>query len=324
MSRKPCASCRPSSSSSSWIVAEEGTANWLRKDKVVRRFFRQRPGFYITVKVPKWASHIWCARPLTTKYAPPAPSARAAYTGNEKGWDIQRVLSFPAKSTTTIRIRAPMPYRDDGGPVYPPHVHALHRDGSQVFTLPFVIPECSFATALHISRAKTTAWRLIYVLDHLPSRPLKGTLQLTSAKAIVQRFPDKSTPLLLYCASRRCNASHRMAKALVQQHGFEVVAVFKGGLEATKRLRGGGVSIKIRGFLGCPFYQAAERFSNEWIAVHGGSVDSQAVSSKRRYFLWLHKKHKSSKVPRRHTTCPAVWINGKFIGGFDQLREKLL
>ena len=249
MSRKPCASCSPSLSSS-WIPAEEGTAKWLQEDKVVRDFFRDRPGFYVRVPVPEWASQVWCSLPLTVSYQPPAPPARRAYTGEDRGWDIQRVVGVSASSMMMV-LKAPMPYMDDDGQVYPPHVHALHKDGSQVFTLPFVIPECEFATALRISEERSvSSWRLVYVLDnlddYLPCRPLKGTVCLTSAEAIAGRF-DPSTPLLLYCAGRSCDASHKMAKALVLRHGFEVAAVFSGGMEDVReRLCLGGLRDKVR------------------------------------------------------------------------------
>ena len=225
----------------------EGSANWLRHDNVVADNFKHDTpsGFYVTVKMPKNAEWIWCSRPLGVEYGEKGtkggpPSARVAYMGSAKGNSIQRLWKVPSKpASVSLRTRAPVPYRDDpasgkgSGQTFPPHMHCIDKE-KKIFTLPYLVPECDFYTAMEIARnSKKTRWGVVFVLPRIASfgaEPLPNTIELTSAPAIAKRFA-KSVPLLLYCAKETCTASKRMALSLLKEHGFELVCKYAGGMK---------------------------------------------------------------------------------------------
>ena len=239
MKRKPCASCGPSSAEG-WMKAEGGSANWLQEEDVVRNFFaaEEPPGFFVNVTVPSGAKFLWTSAPLTLRYKAP-PSAREAYTSETNGRAIQCVFGVSnLKEGSTLRIRAPVPYRDapppgSGGPgtVYPPHAHAIDAS-KRVFTLPYLVPECDLRTAMAIA-SRLDRWKVIYVLDNLASYsapPLPRTCVIQTASEIARRI-TADTPILVYCAKRTCNASHRVASELLKHFGFQLVARYPGGME---------------------------------------------------------------------------------------------
>lgn len=51
---------------------------------------------------------------------------------------------------------------------------------------------------------------------------------------VVQRAPDKSAPVVLYCASESCNASERAAEQL-ERAGFSRVLDFEVGMEGWEK-----------------------------------------------------------------------------------------
>lgn len=219
-----------------WHKAGGGEAKWLEGQSIVDAFLGRPHGFFVDVPIPENCVHVWTAAHLTPSYAGLPRDARLAYTGRRNGRAIPHTMSFPeGKITggTVVRLRAPIPYRDTDGQMYPPHVHALikAKRRTQVLTLPFLVPECGHATAV---RARRSNWAIIYVLADFKRNKqyaLPGTVHLTSAKAIHRAFsktPNK--PLLLYCANAECNASHKIAKDLMKIYGHTLVAVYRGGM----------------------------------------------------------------------------------------------
>ena len=213
--KKPCAACgrRHKSADGGWIVASGG-AKWLAKDNVVRKYFSDPPGFYVDVPVPPHATEIWTSKVLTPAFRSPQP-ARRAYTGSGTGTHLQQIVGVagvPAKSR--LRLRAPIPYFDSDGHVYPPHAHCRLTTG-RTLTLPFLVPECGYTTALRVARQRKP-WRVIYVLDNLDrysAPPLPRTEVHTSAAAIARAVRRRATPSF-FTPPDGCKASRRIADTL--------------------------------------------------------------------------------------------------------------
>ena len=214
-----------------WHLAGSGEAKWLHDNSIVDEFLANEYGFFVEVPLPGRCTHVWTAAHLGVDYRGPLP-ARKAYTGSAKGPAMTNVIGFPSplRAGDTLRLRAPVAYKDIDGQVYPPHAHCLVTKG-KVLTLPFLIPTCGYSTALDIARNRKSAWAVVYVLNNLDTygvRPLPRTVNLTESDQIHRRF-SVHKPLLLYCAHSKCSASHTMAKKLLDL-GHSLVAVFSGGM----------------------------------------------------------------------------------------------
>lgn len=234
---KPCASCKsaPVANRLGWVPAGEDSAKWLQHDDVVQKYFRDLPGFYVDVPIMASATHVWTSTHLTADFKGPLP-ARRAYTGEVRGDIIQNVVGVKNITSGTIRLHAPVPYKDTDKKVYACHAHCRLTSG-RVLTLPYLVPECGYTTAIKLA-LDNKKWKLVYVLNNQSAYSvslLPRTRVLTSPASIAAHFKYKNTPLLVYCAKATCNASHRIARSLLRNYGFTTVAVFRGGMQEVER-----------------------------------------------------------------------------------------
>lgn len=79
-----------------------------------------------------------------------------------------------------------------------------------------------------------------YQSGHLPGAQLFPHTEV--AQRAAAQLPDKSLPIVVYCASETCRNSHTAA-ALLRGLGYECVAVYAGGKEDWV---GGGLELEGR------------------------------------------------------------------------------
>ena len=226
---KICSSCGSKAKTygkKGWRVA--GAVRIKKIQNLIDTYFQDERGFFINVTIPRDATHIWMSEYLTPDYKSP-PDVLIAYTGQRGGKSLRNIIGVKDLDPgSVLRLRAPVSYRDTKQQVYPPHVHCRLRNGTYL-TLPFLVPECGYHTVMEIAKHKKH-WKLIYVLNNqsdYSSPLLPRTRVITEATNVPYSF---DTPLLLYCAKKTCNASHKMAKRLYAR-GYTMVAVYVGGME---------------------------------------------------------------------------------------------
>lgn len=71
--------------------------------------------------------------------------------------------------------------------------------------------------------------------EHFEDKHIPGTVNIPVestdfVEKVEQRAPDKSSPVVVYCASKSCNASERAAEQL-ERAGFSRVLDFEVGME---------------------------------------------------------------------------------------------
>lgn len=246
--QRPCASCRipaeeevNKASKTQWIATDEGKAVWLHNNNIVRSFFERPTGFYVTLQAPNEHGWLWLAQALDASYTQPMP-ARVAYTGSPTGTAIQRVLRV--RPGEAVRVRAPCAYHDhdDQGSVleaFPPHAHFVADQDStkqrfSVVTLPFMVPECDYATAVSVATNAASPWVTVYVGEneagHQKHRLGPNTHYFKRGEGLLEKYKKANPPMLLYCEHAKCDLSHTVAKSLMQA-GISMAAVYVGGLQ---------------------------------------------------------------------------------------------
>ena len=217
---KPCASCS-NISKQKWINISGSQAKWLQKKDYVANFFESPTGFFVTITLPEISGWLWLSQEMEVDFSD-IPHAQTAYMGRADGTSIKRAIYFKNPSGTTIRIRAPVPYRDStdtgelNGDAYAPHAH-YRRDDNYIQTLPFLVPECNKLTADLVQKSKN--WSIIDIT----------TLNEDNMKDV-----PKLKPVLIY-GNKPAFELERVAKELLNKYSCKLVTIYTGQLEKTNK-----------------------------------------------------------------------------------------
>ena len=145
----------------------------------------------------------------------------------------------PKTDSVTFEFASPVPYAVDGVP-YPPHIHFTRLLSDDIWDTRI----WSMNVPPMMSRQETA--RCIrssdyLVLNALPVHALQGQhipgtarlpyeLTLSSIGRLLHSRVKNDTPLVLYCAGPRCNASHVLMEKLLAL-GYTNLLLYPGGLE---------------------------------------------------------------------------------------------
>ena len=174
---------------------------------------------------------------------PPAPPGGDRVRGPEESYgdfsNCAVAQADPKTDSVTFEFASPVPYAVDGVP-YPPHIHFTRLLSDDIWDTRI----WSMNVPPMMSRQETA--RCIrssdyLVLNALPVHALQGQhipgtarlpyeLTLSSIGRLLHSRVKNDTPLVLYCAGPRCNASHVLMEKLLAL-GYTNLLLYPGGLE---------------------------------------------------------------------------------------------
>ena len=144
----------------------------------------------------------------------------------------------------TFDFMTPVPYAVDGVP-YPPHIHFARLQEDSTWDTRIWSVNVPPLLTRRATVARLIQSRRYLAVNALPpgalgGRTIPGSLRLpyTASLADIERTlgprVDRATPLVLYCAHAKCDASHRLMEKLLAL-GYTNLLLYPGGLEAWRQ-----------------------------------------------------------------------------------------
>ena len=181
---------------------------------------------------------MWAARPRQLRDT--AVRGPAVSYGNFSN----AVLARARGDAVTFAFMTPVPYAVDGVP-YPPHIHFTRLQEDSTWDTRIWSVNVSPLLTQRATVARLIQSRKYLAVNALPSgalggRTIPGSLRLpyTASLADIERTlgprVDHATPLVLYCAHAKCDASHQLMEKLLAL-GYTNLLLYPGGLEAWRQ-----------------------------------------------------------------------------------------